>query len=78
MKTGNYILFRGGSILGLVLCLFMVIPGTAQSLQEENKRIARETNKLLRSAEDNLADNDFSAAGHSYRPLPLPYSFFVP
>ena len=50
-----------------LLGLFIVSLAPAQSLQEENKKIARETNKLLRSAEDNLADNDFASAEASYR-----------
>lgn len=39
----------------------------AQSLLEENKKLEKETNKHLRAAEDNLAENDFAEAEASYR-----------
>lgn len=51
----------------VVLGFFLVNSAWAQSFQEENKKLERETNKLLRSAENNLADNDFSEAEASYR-----------
>ncbi len=67
MKIGINLLPSGRAFLFVVIGLFLVNPAIAQSLQEENKKIAKETNKLLRSAEENLADNDFSEAEASYR-----------
>lgn len=67
MNTVFYLLPYGRTLLFLILGLFIVTMGSAQSLQEENKKISRETNKLLRSAEENLSDNDFSGAEASYR-----------
>ncbi len=61
-------IFTGkGTLIFLVLCIFVSNSLMGQSLQEENKKIERETNKLLRQAEDNLGDNDFSSAEASYR-----------
>ncbi len=51
----------------LALAFFCISAVTAQSLQEENRKKERETNKLLREAEDNLGDNDFASAEASYR-----------
>jgi len=67
MKTRLDWLHNVRSWVLALLGLFSVSLAPAQSLQEENKKIARETNKLLRSAEDNLADNDFASAEASYR-----------
>lgn len=47
--------------------IFLVTVAPAQSLQEENKKIAKETNKLLRAAEEDLSDNDFASAEAAYR-----------
>ncbi len=67
-KKIRFDLFPFGRVfLIVVLGLFFGNPVIAQSLQEENRKIERETNKLLRAAEDNLADNDFSEAEASYR-----------
>ncbi|HSP39830.1 MAG TPA: tetratricopeptide repeat protein [Gillisia sp.] len=67
MRKGFYTLPSGRAFLFVVMGLFWVTLAPAQSLQEENKKLEKETNKLLRSAEDNLADNDFSEAEASYR-----------
>lgn len=50
--------------------LFVLFTGagvSAQSLQEEDKKITRETNKLLKTAEEDLSENDFASAEASYR-----------
>src|SRR5690606_16418323 len=50
--------------------LFVLFAGagvSAQSLQEEDKKITRETNKLLKIAEEDLSENDFASAEASYR-----------
>lgn len=39
----------------------------AQSVQEVDKKIKKETNKLLKTAEEELGDNDFASAEASYR-----------
>lgn len=62
-----YLLLPGKAILFVILGLFLVTSVHSQSLEEENKKTEKETNKLLRAAEDNLSDNDFSAAEASYR-----------
>ncbi|UJH90264.1 tetratricopeptide repeat protein [Antarcticibacterium sp. 1MA-6-2] len=57
------------------LQVFLMLPGfffflnsvSAQSLQQEDKKIERETNTLMRDAEDHLSENDFSSAEASYR-----------
>ena len=46
---------------------FFLNLSSAQSLQEENKKIEKQTNKLLRSAQEDLAENDFASAEASYR-----------
>ncbi len=53
--------------LCLLVCLFIVNPVVGQSLQEEDKKVTRETNKLLRNAEEDLSENDFTSAEASYR-----------
>lgn len=49
------------------LAFFFLNLSSAQSLQEENKKIEKQTNKLLRSAQEDLAENDFASAEASYR-----------
>ena len=49
------------------LAFFFLNLSSAQSLLEENKKIEKQTNKLLRSAQEDLADNDFASAEASYR-----------
>ena len=39
----------------------------AQTLQENDKKLNRETNKILKTAEEELGENDFSSAEASYR-----------
>ncbi len=39
----------------------------AQTLQENDKKLNRETNKILKTAEQELGENDFSSAEASYR-----------
>ena len=39
----------------------------AQTLQENDRKLNRETNKILKTAEDELGENDFSSAEASYR-----------
>jgi Ca-activated chloride channel homolog len=61
-------ILKGLSPLFLVVLAFLYItPVKAQSLQEENRKKERETNRLLRDAEDKLGDNDFASAEASYR-----------
>lgn len=61
-------ILKGLRPLFLVFLAFLCItPVNAQSLQEENRKKERETNKLLRDAEDKLGDNDFASAEASYR-----------
>ena len=54
-------------MLLMALAFFCLTAATAQSLQEEERKRERETNKLLRDAEDKLGDNDFASAEASYR-----------
>ena len=49
------------------LAFFFLNLSSAQSLQEENKKIEKQTNKLLRSAQEDLAENNFASAEASYR-----------
>lgn len=56
-----------GLLLPVFLSLFFLNISTAQSLQEEDKKVVRETNKLMRNAEEDLADNDFPSAEANYR-----------
>ncbi len=53
----------------LILMGLLLITGNlqAQSVQETDKKIKKETNKLLKTAEDELGDNDFASAEASYR-----------
>lgn len=67
MKTGLDGPYSARKWVLVLFGIFLVTLAPAQSLQEENKKIARETNKLLRSAEENLADNDFASAEATYR-----------
>ena len=55
------------TLFPVFLAFFFLNLGRAQSLQEDYKKIEKQTNKLLRSAEENLADNDFASAEASYR-----------
>lgn len=66
---GSWLFPQGNIRVLLLVCVsfFLLNELQAQSLQEENKKIEKQTNKLLRSAEDNLAENDFSAAEATYR-----------
>ncbi len=43
------------------------IASQAQTLQENDKKLNRETNKILKTAEEELGENDFSSAEASYR-----------
>lgn len=48
--------------------LFMLATGLqAQTLQENDKKLNRETNKILKTAEEELGDNNFPSAEASYR-----------
>src|SRR5690606_3173155 len=67
MKKIFKILQGRGIILPVFMSLFFLNFSTAQSLQEEDKKLIRETNKLLRNAEEDLADNDFASAEANYR-----------
>ena len=67
MRTGLDLLYSARKWVLVLFGIFIVSVAPAQSLQEENKKIAKETNKLLRSAEENLADNDFATAEATYR-----------
>jgi Tfp pilus assembly protein PilF len=63
----NYKNLKIHSLLFLVMGLFFLNGSYAQSLQEENKKVIKETNKLLKNAEDDLAENDFYSAEASFR-----------
>jgi len=52
-------------LVGAGLLFFSISFG--QSGQEENKRIIRKTDKILREAEKELSENDFASAEASYR-----------
>jgi len=52
-------------LVGAGLLFFNISFG--QSGQEENKRIIRKTDKILREAEKELSENDFASAEASYR-----------
>ncbi len=68
MKKSLFFLSGNMRTLLLVFLGFFFLNGlNAQSLQEENRKIEKQTNKLLRTAEEDLAENDFSAAEASYR-----------
>lgn len=54
-------------LLFLGLTFFFLNPVAGQSLEEENKKVTRATNKLLSTAEHDLAENDFPSAEASYR-----------
>lgn len=58
---------RFPSLFLVILAFFFLNPVAGQSLEEEDKKVTRETNKLLRTAEDDLAENDFPSAEASYR-----------
>ncbi len=66
---GSWLFPQGNIRVLFLVCVsfFLLNELQAQSLQEENKKIEKQTNKLLRNAEDNLAENDFSAAEATYR-----------
>lgn len=55
------------------LCLIMtaglLLPNlsNAQALQEEDRKIGKQTNKLLKEAEEKLGENDFPSAEANYR-----------
>ncbi|WP_034920503.1 tetratricopeptide repeat protein [Gillisia sp. CAL575] len=52
----------------LLMGFFLFVSGIqAQTLQENDKKLNRETNKILKSAADELGENDFSSAEASYR-----------
>lgn len=51
----------------IILALLCVQFSQAQSDEKRNKKIENETQELLRSAEDQLGENDFAAAEASYR-----------
>ena len=68
MKMPLFSLFgKSRSVVLLCLGLFFLNGLQAQSLQEENRKLEKQTNKLLRTAEENLANDDFSSAEASYR-----------
>lgn len=54
-------------LLMLSVFFFFLNSVSAQSLQQENKKMERETNSLLRDAEEYLSEDDFSSAEASYR-----------
>lgn len=64
---GNGLKYVKVCFLLLGIGLFFLQPVMAQSLQGEDKEAVRETNELLREAEDDLAENDFPSAEASYR-----------
>lgn len=45
----------------------MAVGLQAQTLQENDKKLERQTNKILRTAEEELGENDFASAEASYR-----------
>ena len=52
-------------LIGAGLLFFNISYG--QSVQEENKKIIRKTDEILREAEKELSENDFASAEASYR-----------
>ncbi|TVZ26231.1 TPR repeat protein [Gillisia sp. Hel_I_86] len=57
------------SRINLILVGFFLFVSSlqAQTLQENDKKLNRETNKILKTAEEELGENDFSSAEASYR-----------
>ena len=51
----------------LVMSMMFFHTSHAQSLEQENKKVVKETNKLLREAEEELGEDDFASAEASYR-----------
>ena len=52
----------------LLIGLLLLATGLqAQSVQEADKKLKKETNKILRTAEEELGENDFASAEASYR-----------
>lgn len=51
-------------LVGLFFCALGL---QSQTLQENDKKLSRETNKILKNAEEELGENDFSSAEASYR-----------
>ena len=52
----------------ILMCFFLLAAGSqAQSLRENDKKLVRETNKILKTAEEELGENDFASAEASYR-----------
>ncbi len=52
----------------LLMGFFLLSLGLqAQTLQENDKKLNKETNKILKTAEEELGENDFSSAEASYR-----------
>jgi Tfp pilus assembly protein PilF len=52
----------------ILMGFFLFVSGLqAQSFQENDKKLNRETNKILKNAEEELGENDFSSAEASYR-----------
>jgi len=52
-------------IVSIGLCCFQI--SYAQTIQKSDKKLEKETQELLRTAEDQLGENDFASAEASYR-----------
>lgn len=64
-KRNQYSLLRPFFMLATVL--LCVNFSAAQSYNEETKKVQKETNELLRNAEEELGENDFASAEATYR-----------
>ena len=52
----------------ILMSFFLFVSGLqAQTLQENDKKLNRETNKIIKNAEEELGENAFSSAEASYR-----------
>jgi len=68
MKNFFRIQLNPSKISMLLVCFFLFVSGIqAQTLQENDKKLNRETNKILNNAAEELGENDFASAEASYR-----------
>ena len=68
MKNFSKIQLSPSRINFLLMGFFLFVSGIqAQTLQENDKKLNRETNKILNTAAEELGENDFASAEASYR-----------